>query len=63
MYRKFPKFINNQKTDPISVDNFINELREQNIYERMLQPLDTNPNDNNEIFITQFQLAKINTCQ
>ena len=55
---KVPKFINIQKTDPISVDNFVNELREQNIYERMHQPLDTNPNDNYEIFITQFQLAK-----
>ena len=41
-----PKFINIQKTDPISVENFINELREQNLYERMHQPLDTNPNDN-----------------
>ena len=32
---KVPKFINIQKTDPLSVDNFINELREQNIYDRM----------------------------
>ena len=55
---KVPKFINIQKTDPLSVDNFINELREQNIYDRMHQPLDTNPNDNCEIFITHFQLAK-----
>ena len=32
---------------------------EQNIYDRMHQPLDTNPNiDNYEIFITHFQLAK-----
>ena len=52
---KVPKFINIQKTDPISVDNFINELREQNIYERMHQPLDTNPNDNlNLIFSIRF---------
>ena len=28
---KVPKFINIQKTDPLSVDNFINELREDNI--------------------------------
>ena len=55
---KVPKFMNIQKTDPLSVDNFINELREQNIYDRMHQPLDTNPNDNYEIFITHFQLAK-----
>ena len=55
---KVPKFINIQKTDPLSVDNFIIELREQNIYDRMHQPLDTNPNDNYEIFITHFQLAK-----
>ena len=26
---KVPKFINIQKTDPLSVDTFINELREQ----------------------------------
>ena len=32
---KVPKFINIQKTDPLSVDNFINELREDNIYDRM----------------------------
>ena len=55
---KVPKFINIKKTNPISVDNFINELREQNIYVRMHQPLVTNPNDNYEIFITQFQLAE-----
>ena len=52
------KFINIQKTDPLSVDNFINELREQTIYDRMYQPLDNNPNDNYEIFIALFQLAK-----
>ena len=55
---KVPKFINIQKTDPLSVDNFINELREDNIYDSMLQQLDTNPNDNYEIFITHFPLAK-----
>ena len=55
---KVPKFINIQKTDPLSVDNFINELSEDNIYDRMHQPLDTNPTDNYEIFITHFQLAK-----
>ena len=55
---KIPKFIIIQKTDPLSVDNFINELREDNIYDRMHQPLDTNPNDSYEIFITHFQLAK-----
>ena len=54
---KVPKFINIQKTDPLSVDNFIYELRKQTIYDRMYQPLDTNPNDNYEIFITLFQLA------
>ena len=39
---KVPKFINIQKTDPLSVDNYIhvNELREDNIYDRMHQPLD-----------------------
>ena len=55
---KVPKFINIKKTDPLSVENFINELREDNIYDRMQQPLDTNLNDNYEIFITHFQLAK-----
>ena len=30
---KVPKFINIQKTDPLSVDNFINDLREQNKYD------------------------------
>ena len=56
--KKVPKFINIQKTDPLSLDNFTNELREDNIYDRMHQPLDTNPNDSYEIFITHFQLAK-----
>ena len=46
---KISKFINILKTDPLSVDKFINKLREQNIYDRMHQPLDTNPNDNYEI--------------
>ena len=49
---KVPKFINIQKADPVSVDNFINELKEQN--DHMHQPLDTNPNDNYEIFIRLF---------
>ena len=53
-----PKFINIQKTDLVSVDNFINDLKEQNIYDHMHQPLDTNPNDNYEIFIRFFQIAK-----
>ena len=56
--KKVSKFINIKKTDPLSVDNFINELREQNIYERMHHPFDTNPNNNYEIFMTQFLLAK-----
>ena len=55
---KVPKFINIQKADPVSVDNFINELKEQNIYDYMHQTLDTNPNDNYKIFIRFFQLAK-----
>ena len=60
---KVPKFINIPKTDSLSVDNFINELREDNIYDRMQQPLDTNTNDNYEIFMAHFQLEKINTYQ
>ena len=60
---KVPKFINIQKTDPFPVNNFIYELREDNIYDRMQQPLGTNPNDNYEIFIAHLQLAKINTYQ
>ena len=40
-----------QKTDPLSVNNFINELREQNISDCMHQPMDTYPNDNYESFI------------
>ena len=55
---KDPKFINIQKTDPLSVDNIISELIEQNLYDCMHQPLDTNPNDNYETFKTLFQLAK-----
>ena len=34
--QKVPKFIHIQKTDPLSVDNFINELSEQNIYDRCI---------------------------
>ena len=55
---KVSKIINIQKTDPLSVDNFINELMEDNIYDRMQQALVTNLNDNYEILITHFQLAK-----
>ena len=58
IHRKSSEVFNIQKTDPLSVDNFIHELREGNIYDRMQQPLDSNPNDNYEIFITHFQLAK-----
>ena len=55
---KVPKFINIQKTDLLLFEYFLNELREDNIYDRMQQPLDTNPKDSYEIFITHFQLAK-----
>ena len=57
---KVSKSITIQKSDPHSVDNFINELRAQNIYDRMHQPLDTNPNDKYEIFITLFQYNIMN---
>ena len=40
---KVSKFVNIQKADPVSVDNFINELKEQNIYDHKHQPLDTIP--------------------
>ena len=53
-----PKYFNIQKTEPLSIGNFINELREDNIYDRMQQPLISNLIDNYEIFITHFQLAK-----
>ena len=58
---KVPNFLGIQNADPVSVDKFINELKEQNIYDHMHQPLDTNPNDNYEIFIRLFQLT-INIC-
>ena len=55
---KILKFINIQKAGPVSVDNFINKLKEQKMYERMHEPMDVNHNDTYEIFIRLFQLAK-----
>ena len=59
---KVPKFINIQKADQVLVDIFIiNELKEQNIYDHMHQPLYTNPNDSYEIFIRLLPLFDIRT--
>ena len=55
---QFPKFIEIEKKDEHSVNNFIDELKSLKIYDQLNNTSNCNPNENYTIFSTLVSLAK-----
>ena len=56
---KIPKFVEIEKTDANSLENFVQELlNDMNIYDQLLKPIDSNPHENYDIFMKLIQDAK-----
>ena len=55
---KVPKFVEIEKTDANSLENFIQELNDMNIYDQLLKPIDSSPHENYDIFMKLIQDAK-----
>ena len=46
-----PKFITIEKNNTASVQNFIREMDDLNIYDKLNQSIDSNPEENYEVFL------------
>ena len=46
-----PKYIEIERNDPRSMQNFVRELEEFNIYDRLKTALNTNPQKNYDTFL------------
>ena len=55
---KVPKFVEIEKFDVNSLENFIQELNDMNIYDQLLKPIDSSPHENYDIFMKLIQDAK-----
>ena len=55
---KVPKFVEIEKTGANSLENFIQELNDMNIYDQLLKPIDSSPHENYDIFMKLIQDAK-----
>ena len=55
---KVPKFVEIEKPDANSLENFIQELNDMNIYDQLLKPIDSSPHENYDIFMKLIQYAK-----
>ena len=55
---KVPKFVEIEKTDANSLENFIQELNDMNIYDQLLKPIDSSPHENYDIFMKLIQDVK-----
>ena len=55
---RVPKFIDIEKNDANSLENFIQELNDMNIYDQLLKPIDSSPHENYVIFMKLIQEAK-----
>ena len=53
-----PKYIEIERNDPRSMQNFVRELEELNIYDRLETPLNTNPQENYATFLNMVNIAK-----
>ena len=60
---KVSKYIEVEKSDEISLQNCINELKLLNIYDQLETKLHTNPETNDEIFTMLLFFLKTNTFQ
>ena len=55
---KVPKFVDIEKIDANSLENFIQELNDMNIYDQLLKPIVSCPHENYDIFMKLIQDAK-----
>ena len=55
---KVPKCVEIEKTDANSLENFIQELNDMNVYDQLLKPIDSSPHGNYDIFMKLIQDAK-----
>ena len=55
---RVPIFIDIEKTDANSLENFIQELNDMNIYDQLLEPIDGSPHENYDVFMKLIQEAK-----
>ena len=53
-----PKYIEIERNDSRSMQNFVRELEELNIYDRLETPLNTNPQENYATFLNMVNIAK-----
>ena len=53
-----PKYIEIERNDPRSMQNFVRELEELNIYDRLETPLNTNPQEKYATFLNMVNIAK-----
>ena len=55
---RVPKFFDIEKTDANSLENFIQELNDMNIYDQLLKPIDSSPHESYDVFMKLIQEAK-----
>ena len=55
---KIDKFIKIERNNQVSMQNFVGELRSINIYEKLNQNVNDNPEDNYERFIHIVNIAR-----
>ena len=53
-----PKYIEIERNDPRSMQNFVRELEELNIYDQLETPLITNPQESYATFLNMVNIAK-----
>ena len=53
-----PKFIEIEKNDPLSIHNFVNELEELNIYDKLKTSVNSDHEENYDIMLKLLSTAK-----
>ena len=56
--REFQNLLILKKNDANSLENFIQELHNMNIYDQLLKPIDSSPHENYDVFMKLIQEAK-----
>ena len=55
---RVPKFIEIEKNDPRSIQNFVDELEELNIYDKLQKSVNSDPEENYDIMLKLLSTAK-----
>ena len=56
--REFQNLLILKKTDANSLENSIQELNDMNIYDQLLNPIDSSPHESYDVFMKLIQVAK-----